>query len=311
MEARAIGSCSGGFEGGRRQSWRRNKAGAQIGGLWQRQLDGETGGGTAWKLEPLEAGAEVLKGAGGSLGGGTKQEHRSEAFGRDAGTAGQRTGRRNGRGDCMEARATGSWSGGFEGGGKKAGAQIGGLWQRQLDGETGGGKLEPQEAAAEVLKGAGGSLGGATAQQSRSTDRRPLAEAAGRRNGRGNCMEARATGSCSGGFEGGRRQSRRRNKAGAQIGGLWQRQLDGERGDCMEARVTGSWSGGFEGGRRQSRRRNKIGGLRNGRGDKATGSCSGGFEGARRQSRRRNKAGAQIGALRPPLQVQSICSINN
>ena len=43
----------------------------------------------------LEAAAEVLKGAGGSLGGATKQEHRSEAFG---------------RGSCigMEARATGS-----------------------------------------------------------------------------------------------------------------------------------------------------------------------------------------------------------
>ena len=83
MEARATGSCSGGFEGGRRQSRRRNK----IGGLWQRQLDGETGGGTAWKLKPLEAAAEVLKGAGGSLGGGTKQERRPlvEAAGRKNG----------------------------------------------------------------------------------------------------------------------------------------------------------------------------------------------------------------------------------
>ena len=31
------------------------------------------------KLEPLEAAAEVLKGAGGSLGGATKQEHSNKA----------------------------------------------------------------------------------------------------------------------------------------------------------------------------------------------------------------------------------------
>ena len=55
-------------------------------GQLDRELDGETGGGTAWKLEPLEAAAQVLKGAGGSLGGATKQEHRSEAFGRGSWT---------------------------------------------------------------------------------------------------------------------------------------------------------------------------------------------------------------------------------
>ena len=143
-----------------------------------RELDGETGGGTAWKLEPLEAAAEVLKGQAAVS---EAQQSRST----DRRPLAESAGRRNGKGDCMEARATGSCSGGFEGGRR---------------------------------------------QSSRSTDRRPLAEAAGRRNGRGGCMEARATGSCSGGFEGGRWQSRRRNKAGAQIGGLWQSQLDGETG---------------------------------------------------------------------------------
>ena len=96
MEARATGSCSGGFEGGRRQSRRRNKAGAQIGGLWQRQSDGERG-----DCMEARARAEVLKGAGGSLGGAT----RSEAFGR-----GSWTEKREGD------KATGSCSGGFEGG---------------------------------------------------------------------------------------------------------------------------------------------------------------------------------------------------
>ena len=108
MEARATGSCSGGFEGGRRQSRRRNKAGAQAfgRGSWMKkregglhgspasgrcrrplaELDGETRGGSAWKLEPLEAAAEVLKGTGGSLGGATTQEHSSEAFGRGSWT---------------------------------------------------------------------------------------------------------------------------------------------------------------------------------------------------------------------------------
>ena len=70
----------------------------------------------------------------------------------------------------MEARATGSCSRGFE-----------------------AARRHPLEAAAEVLRGAGASLGGATKQE-----RRPLVEAAGRRNGRGECMEALPVGPAGG-----------------------------------------------------------------------------------------------------------------
>ena len=96
----------------------------------------------------------------------------------------------------MEARATGSCSRGFE-----------------------AGRRHPLEAAAEVLRGAGGSLGGATKQK-----RRPLVEAAGRRNGR--LHGSPASGRCRTFGRAGRRN---------------------ERGDCIEATATGSCSGGFEG----------------------------------------------------------------
>ena len=143
MEASATGSWSGDFEGGRRQSRRRNK----IGGLWQRQLDGETGGGNAWKLKPLEAAAEVLKRPGGSLGGATKQEHRSEAFGRGSWTE---------RRHPLEAAAEVLKGTGGSLRRNKAGAQIGGLWQSQLDGETGRGtawKLRATGSCSEGFEG--------------------------------------------------------------------------------------------------------------------------------------------------------------
>ena len=77
-------------------------------------------------------------------------------------------------------------------------------------------------------------------------DRRQLVEAAGRKNGRGDCMEARATGSCSRGFEGGRRQSRRRNKAGRRPLVEAAGRRNG-REDCTEALPVGAAGDGAEG----------------------------------------------------------------